>query len=104
MVNTFHGMPPTGGPVHRRWISIACAALLVAGCGSSSGSGTAASDTPSTATATPTVRSSDLQRLPQAPDPSGSPPSSQGVSRDVFLRAVFDDAETLWQEEFRDEI
>jgi predicted metalloprotease len=90
--------------VHRRWLSILCAAVLVAGCGSSSGSDKASSDPTATATATPratpTVQSSDLRRLPQAPAPSGGPPSSQGRHRAVFLRAVFDDVEGLWQQEF----
>lgn len=89
--------------VHQRWLPIVCAALLVAGCSSSSGPDTATREPASTvtATATPSVRSSDLRRLSQAPDPSGSPPSSQGLSRNAFLRAVFDDAERLWQQEFR---
>jgi predicted metalloprotease len=90
----------------RRWLPILCAAVLAAGCGSSSGSDEASSDgtatatgTP-TATATPTVRPSDLQRLPQAPEPSGVAPSSQDTGRNAFLRAVFEDAQALWQQEF----
>jgi hypothetical protein len=75
---------------------------VVAGCGSSSGSGKAPSATPTpTATPAPTVQSSDLQRLPHAPAPSGSPPSSQGAGRNAFLRGVFNDAEALWRNEFR---
>jgi predicted metalloprotease len=79
---------------------------LAAGCGSSSGSDKKSSDTPTatptaTATAAPTVHSSDLQRLPTAPAPSGNPPSSQSSSRNAFLRAVFDDAEALWRMEFQ---
>jgi predicted metalloprotease len=54
-----------------------------------------------TATATSTVDGGKLQRLRQAPEPSGSPPSSQGGSRNAFLRAVFDDTEALWQNEFQ---
>jgi predicted metalloprotease len=88
---------PDGVLMHRCWLPIVCAAVLVAGCGSPSGSDTATPDPPSTAT----VRSPDLRRLSQAPDPSGRPPSSQGVSRNAFLRAVFDDVEALWQREFR---
>jgi hypothetical protein len=81
----------------RRRLTILCATVLVAGCGSSGGA-----DKPSspTATATATVHSPDLQRLPHAPAPTGSPPSSQGTSRNAFLRAAFDDAERLWQTEF----
>ena len=84
-----------------RWLPILCAAVLVAGCGSSSGSGKASPEASATATATATVRSPDLQRLSQAPAPSHSAPSSHGASRNAFLRAVFDDAEALWQREFR---
>jgi hypothetical protein len=84
----------------RRWLPILCAAVLAAGCGSSSGSDEKSSD--DTATATPTARPSDLQLLPQAPEPTGSPPSSQGASHNAFLREVFEDAEALWQQEFDD--
>jgi uncharacterized protein len=87
----------------RRWLPILCAAVLVAGCGSSSGSDKGSPDATATATETataPSVDGSRLKRLPHAPEPSGSPPSSQGSSRDAFLRAVFDDAEALWQREF----
>jgi predicted metalloprotease len=79
-------------------------AAVVVGCGSSGGSdkpSSRATDTATaTATAAPTVRSSDLERLPQARSPSGSPPSSQGASRNAFLRGVFDDAQAFWQREF----
>ena len=90
-----------------RCLALLCAAVLVAGCGSSSGSGTASSDGAANGTATatattPPVRSPDLGRLPRAPDPSGSPPSSQGTDRNAFLRAVFSDAEALWRTEFHD--
>jgi predicted metalloprotease len=84
--------------VPRRWLPILCVAVLAAGCGSSSGSEKASSD--ATTTAMPPVHSTDLQRLPQVPEPSGGPPSSQGASRNAFLRAVFEDAEALWQREF----
>ena len=72
--------------------------MLAAGCGSSSGSDKASSDR--TATATATVNSPGLRRLRPAPQPSAAAPSSQGRSRNAFLRAVFDDAEALWQQEF----
>ena len=85
----------------RRWLPILCAALLAAGCGSSSGADKSSSPAPTaTATAAPTVHSPDLQKLPHAPAPSGSPPSSQGDSHNAFLRAAFDDAERLWHQEF----
>jgi predicted metalloprotease len=95
----------------RRWLPTICAAVLAAGCGSSSGAGdasppktAAATDTPTataTATATPTVDNADFQHLPQVPGPSGHPPSSHATGRNAFLRAVFDDAEALWQREFQ---
>jgi uncharacterized protein len=94
--------------VPRRWLPIFCAAVVVAGCGSSSGSdsapsgGTATATPPPTATTstTPTVDSAALKRLPQAPQPTESRPVAQSESRAAFLRAVFDDAEALWQREF----
>ena len=82
-----------------RWLPILCAAVLAAGCGSSSGSGEASPT--ATATETPTGQTADLERLPQVPQPSGSPPSSQGGRSDAFLRAVFDDTEALWTREFQ---
>ena len=77
----------------RRWLPILCAAALATGCGSSSGSDDPATAS-ATATGTPSVRSSGLHRLPQVPPPTGSPPSS--------LREVFDDAQGLWEREFRE--
>jgi uncharacterized protein len=85
--------------VPRRWLPILCAAVLAAGCGSSSGADKSSSPTP-TATATPAVHSPDLQKLPHAPAPTGNPPSSHGTSHNAFLRAAFDDNESLWQREF----
>jgi predicted metalloprotease len=88
--------------VLRHWLGILCAAVLAAGCGSSSGSDTPSPTATKTATPTPTpkVASPDLQRLPQAPEPSGHPPSSQDPGRRAFLHAVFADLEALWQREF----
>jgi predicted metalloprotease len=97
-----------------RWLPILCAAVLAAGCGSSSGSDKASPTPTATATATPTatatatatptaaatVASPDLQRLPQAPQASGHPPSSQGVSRSAFLHTVFADLQAFWQHQF----
>jgi predicted metalloprotease len=85
-----------------RWLPILCAAVLAAGCGSSSGTDEPSPDATATATPTtaPTVHSPDLERFEQAPAPSGGPPSSQGRSRNTFLRAVFDDVEALWTREF----
>jgi predicted metalloprotease len=86
----------------RRWLPIVCAAVLVAaGCGSSSGAAHDTARATPTPTATPTVHTPDLQRLPRAPAPSGSPLTSQGTTRNAFLRRVFNDAEALWQREFR---
>ena len=78
--------------------------MLAAGCGSSSGSKSASSAGPATTTTTtataPTVDSSALKRLPQAPEPSDSRAIEEGPSRNAFLRAVFDDAAALWHREF----
>jgi hypothetical protein len=52
--------------------------------------------------ATATVGSGDLRRLAQVPAPTGPAPSSQNTRQNAFLRAVFDDAEALWQREFQD--
>jgi predicted metalloprotease len=97
------------GPLPR-WLPIFCAAVLVAGCGSSSGSGdgsltaspeaTATATATATAAATPTISAPEVAKLPQAPEPSGTPPRLQGAARNAFLRAVFDDAEALWAQEF----
>jgi uncharacterized protein len=89
--------------VPRRWLPILCAVVLLPACGSSSGpdKGSSTGTATATASATPTVQSADLQRLPPAPAPTGRRPSSQGAGRAAFLRAVFDDAEALWQREFR---
>jgi predicted metalloprotease len=82
-------------------VPILCAAVLVAGCGSSRGSGDTSPDAATTgATKSPPVHSPELERLPNAPQPSGSPPSSQGAARGAFLRSVFDDAEALWRTQF----
>jgi uncharacterized protein len=87
-----------------RWLPLlCCAAMLVAACGSSSGKDEASSnDTPTaTATAAPTIHSSDLQRLPQVPGPSGPAPTSSSTGTHAFLRRVFDDAQAMWHEEFQ---
>jgi predicted metalloprotease len=68
---------------------------------SSVGGVTGSSQPPTTRADRDLITISELKRLPQAPAPSGRPPSSQGTSRSAFLRAVLDDAETLWQREFR---
>jgi predicted metalloprotease len=75
-----------------RWIPIVCAVLLASGCGSSSEDGAARQ----TATPAPTVGSSDLERMPPAPEPS----RLAAASGNAFLRSVFDDAEALWEREF----
>jgi uncharacterized protein len=91
-------------PRHR--LSVLCAALLLAACGSSGGgSGDASSGdgTPTaTATAAATVSSAGLERLPAGPSPAGAPPSSESSTQGEFLRRVFDDVEVLWQHEFHE--
>jgi uncharacterized protein len=89
-----------------RWLPLLCAAVLAAACGGSSGSdkpssnGTPTNTPTAPATATPTIHSSDLQRLPRVPEPSGPAPSSSSSSTHAFLRQVFDDAEAVWHREF----
>jgi predicted metalloprotease len=48
----------------------------------------------------PAAEASDLERLPQAAVPSGEPPGSTARDPEAFLRAVFDDAEAFWRQEF----
>jgi predicted metalloprotease len=94
----------------RGWLPLVCAVLALAACGSSGdSSSTTATTTTATptatatpaATATPTIATSELQRLPPAPSPSGAPPSSAATPQGRFLRNVFDDNEALWQREFQ---
>jgi uncharacterized protein len=88
-------------PLVRRILSagaviVVGAALSFVGCGSSD-EGTRGSSTPS-ATATP-AGDDVLERLPEVPEATGSTPPPSGTG-DVFLRAVFDDVQSLWQREF----
>jgi uncharacterized protein len=89
------------------------AVLLAAGCGSSkssttSGPGTGSAEATTTATTTTattvtdTTVTSDLARLPEPQDATGTlpPPSTTGTVDRAYLRAVFDDAQHLWQREF----
>ena len=76
----------------RRWLTLMCVAVLIGACGGSS-------EAPSTTT--PVVHSPDLRLLPPVPEPSATPPSSLGTSRSAFLRAVFDDAQAMWTDEFQ---
>ncbi|HWI72347.1 MAG TPA: neutral zinc metallopeptidase [Baekduia sp.] len=88
--------------MRRRWLLILVTALLVAGCGSSSG-GDATTTQTATATTSTTVESTDLERLPQVPEPAAPPPSTAAAgSRDAFLRAVFDDVQAMWKADFRE--
>jgi predicted metalloprotease len=70
-------------------LPILFAVALIAGCGAS------------TADETPTVESGGLKQLAQVPAPSGPAPSWRGAAHDAFLRGAFDDAQALWQTEFR---
>jgi predicted metalloprotease len=86
-----------------RWLPLVLAALLLTRCGSSDDDKSAAR-TPTATTAAetpaPTVASAELEQLPQVPAPSRAAPSSVSVTRDVFLRNVFDDAQAMWRQEF----
>ena len=75
----------------RRGLPLLCVAVLLSACGSSGDSGKT----------TPIVHSPDLQRLPEAPERSGGPPSSRDTARSAFLRAIFDDAQAKWSREFQ---
>jgi predicted metalloprotease len=96
--------------------AVVLAALVATGCGSSSSSSTAgttattASQTTASATAsqsttastTDTAIESQLHRLPEAPDATGTlpaPPTSRTVDQ-AYLRSVFNDAQRMWQQEF----
>jgi uncharacterized protein len=81
----------------RLTILLVLCALLAGGCGSS-GSVTSAVDT-----APPSVDVKSLDQMPKAPEPSGAAPSLSSASASderTYLRAVFNDAQTMWQHEF----
>ena len=89
---------------------VACA-LIAAACGSSNSSSTgtaaattsAATTTNATATEASTIEGDVLGQLPQAPDPTGEPPSLSGTSiadERTYLRAVFNDGQAFWRSEF----
>jgi predicted metalloprotease len=89
------------------WLMVG--ALVAGGCGSSNKSGATSAPTSgttsvaSTATASTGTITSDLGRLPAAPSATGtlpSPPTSTTVDQS-YLRAVFNDAQLLWEREFR---
>jgi predicted metalloprotease len=100
--------------VRARYLPLLLTAALLAGagCGSSKTSTStvattstptaAATETTTTATATQTTVTSQLGQLPQAPDAAGTlpPVPSSGTVDQAYLRAVFNDAQQLWQREF----
>src|SRR5262245_59793259 len=73
-----------------RWLPLLFAALLLTRCGSSD-------DQSPARTPTPTVETAALRQLPQAPAPTGPPPSSAEIAHNQLLRNVFDDVQALWQ-------
>jgi uncharacterized protein len=87
-----------------------CCTAIGVGCGSSGGgsSATAAVTTRATTTAATAAEGAAIQgdvldRLPEAPEPTGAPPSLSGTSiadERTYLRTVFDDAQALWRNEF----
>jgi predicted metalloprotease len=85
---------------------LVCCALIVAACGSSGSSSTTNSTGTGASTGTTgpgTIEGSELDQLPTAPGPSGSPPSLSGSSTSdmrAYLHAVFNDAQTFWHQEF----
>jgi predicted metalloprotease len=98
----------------RRVLAVLMATVLgaaLAACGSSGSSKTATSAATATTTtaesATTTkgdqeIAGDVLGRLPEVPAPSqpSHPTSPGGAGGDAFLRAVFDDAQAMWQREF----
>src|SRR5437763_3595687 len=78
---------------------LVCLALAASGCGSSSPSTTSSGTAP-----TSTIEgNSTLQQMPKAPEPTGAAPSPASASAGderAYLRAVFNDAQGLWQREF----
>jgi predicted metalloprotease len=70
-------------------ILLLCVAVLPAGCGSSDDTTTA-----------PKIESAALKRLRPVAAATGDAPASAG-SRNGYLRAVFDDAQSMWQREFQ---
>jgi uncharacterized protein len=91
-------------------IAMVLGAALVA-CGSSASSETATSAATATTTTAESATTSEgdqeiagdvlgrLQQVPAASQPS-HPTSPAGAGGDAFLRAVFDDAQAMWQREF----
>ena len=88
---------------------LVCCVLIAAACGSSnsSTSGTVAATTAATTTAAATdagtIEGEVLGQLPTVPEPTGAPPSLSGTSisdERAYLRAVFNDAQSLWEREF----
>jgi uncharacterized protein len=87
-------------------VAVVGVVLPVVGCGSSDEA------TPSTNEPAPTTNEPEaspegdvLDRLPEAPEATGAtrPPASlDGSGGDAFLTAVFDDAQTMWRQEFED--
>lgn len=106
-----------------RALVVAIACTIAAGCGSSSDLGTtqttsqtppATQTAPSTETSTTTTSttttpsdaeaSGELDRIPQAPPSTGTlpalPSSVNATTVQQYLRAVFDDAQHFWAQEF----
>jgi uncharacterized protein len=67
--------------------------LLPIACGSSD-------DDAAQTTQPPGDQTSDLERLPPAPEPTGPPPGANTRDPEAFVREVFDDVEGFWRQEF----
>jgi uncharacterized protein len=98
---------------HVATVVVVLLAAVLVGCGSSSSGSTetASTTTATTTTATtttPTPSNADIEgdaieRLPQVPaatEATSHPTSPGGTGGDAFLRAVFDDAQAMWKQEF----
>jgi uncharacterized protein len=70
-----------------------------------SGAGCGSSDETTESTTPPSAETDVLDRLPEVPEATEAtrpPASPDGTGGDAFLTAVFDDAQTMWQQEFED--
>jgi uncharacterized protein len=85
-------------------------AVALAGCGSSdttsSATGTAAAtSTTATTQSDQDIEGDAIERLPQVPpatQATSHPTSPDGTGGHAFLRAVFDDVQAMWKQEFAD--
>jgi uncharacterized protein len=84
-------------------VVVATLALAVAGCGSSGTSGTSGTSTTAASDQHTDIAGAAIKRFPPVPGPTEAtqhPSSPNGTGGDAFLKAVFDDAQAMWKQEF----